>query len=93
MTHYLLNYLDVCFIFAKRMAKNAATEIRDDNGFSVFFLNPLTLTGNWITSTIILTVLQIIQLLTGKQKKIKIPSKFVIKKGVSQRGFYLHCAV
>ena len=36
MTHYLLNYLDVRFIFAKscekRMAKSAATEMRDDNG-------------------------------------------------------------
>lgn len=43
MTHYLLNYLDVRFIFAKscakRIAKNVATEMRDDNGFSVFFLN------------------------------------------------------
>ena len=43
MTHYLLNYLDVRFIFAKpcakRMAKNVATEMRDDNGFSAFFLS------------------------------------------------------
>ena len=39
MTHYLLNYFDVRFIFAKpcakRMAKNMATEVRDDNGFSI----------------------------------------------------------
>lgn len=43
MTHYLLNYLDVRLIFAKpcakRMAKNVATEMRDDNGFSIFFLS------------------------------------------------------
>lgn len=47
MTHYLLNYLDVRFIFAKpcakRMAKNVATEMRDDNGLSVFFLSLLLL--------------------------------------------------
>ncbi len=39
MTHYLLNNFDVRFIFAKpcakRMAKNMATEVRDDNGFSI----------------------------------------------------------
>lgn len=43
MTHYLLNDFDVCFVFAKpcakRMAKNVATEMRDDNGFSAFFLS------------------------------------------------------
>lgn len=47
MTHYLLNYLDVRFIFAKpcakRIAKNVATEMRDDNGLSVFFLSLLLL--------------------------------------------------
>lgn len=47
MTHYLLNYFDVRFIFAKpctkRMAKNMATEVRDDNGFSIFFLSFLLL--------------------------------------------------
>ena len=43
MTHYLLTYYNVRFIFAKpcvkRMAKNSRTEMRDDNGFSVFFLS------------------------------------------------------
>lgn len=38
MTHYLPDYLDVRFIFAKpyakRVAKNVAAEMRDDNGFS-----------------------------------------------------------
>lgn len=47
MTHYLLNYFNVCFIFAKpcakRMTKNVATKMRDDNGFSVFFLSFLLL--------------------------------------------------
>lgn len=47
MTHYLPNYLDVRFLFAepcaKRMAKNVATEMRDDNGFSVFFHISLSL--------------------------------------------------
>lgn len=47
MTHYLLNYFNVCFIFAKpcakRMAKNVATKMRDDNGFSVFLLSFLLL--------------------------------------------------
>lgn len=42
MTHYLLNDFDVCFVFAKpcakRMAKNVAAEMRDDNGFSAFFI-------------------------------------------------------
>ena len=47
MTHYLQNYLDVRFIFAKscakRMAKDVVTEMKDDNGFSIFFLSFLIL--------------------------------------------------
>ena len=43
MTHYLLNHFDVRLILAKpyvkRIAKDAATEMKDDNGFSLFFLN------------------------------------------------------
>lgn len=47
MTHYLLNNFDVCFVFAKpcaeRVAKNVAAKMRDDNGFSAFFLSFLLL--------------------------------------------------
>lgn len=41
---------------------------------------PLTLTGNWIISANILTVLQNSRLPTGKRKKVKIPSELDIKK-------------